>query len=353
MVIKLATAKRVLKERYIYFHVLYWIFNTLYFTTQRFAFYGNENFLPSLKLILAYLPVLLMFTYFVTEIVIPRYFQNRKLFNFLASLLAVLIIYPFIAYLERRYIFEPYVYDDRIQYSLYNFLMAIMIFGFGAVPVAGFKIAQLIKKEARHHEAVEKEKIEAELKLREAELKLLKGQIHPHFLFNTLNNAYSLAIEKSDKTADVIIKLADMFSFLTYDCNSDRVDLTKDIQFVNNYLDLQSIRYDSCSISMKVTGNTDNLQIAPMILHTFIENSFKHGAENVSGKAWIKINAKINERTLSFSVSNSKCHKNDGEGNGIGLTNASRRLELLYPKRHELIIQDQNEIYSVFLRIEL
>jgi sensor histidine kinase YesM len=228
-----------------------------------------------------------------------------------------------------------------------------MIFGFGAVPVAGFKIARLIRKEAEHHEAIEREKIEAELNLREAELKLLKGQIHPHFLFNTLNNAYSLAIEKSEKTADVIIKLADMFSFLTYDCNSDKVELSKDLEFVNNYLDLQSLRYDSCSISMKVTGNMDNLQIAPMILHTFIENSFKHGAENVSGDAWIKIYVTINDRTLNFSVSNSKGHKNNGDGNGIGLTNAARRLELLYPGRHDLIINDKNDEYSVFLRIEL
>jgi sensor histidine kinase YesM len=348
-----ATAKRILRERYIYFHVLYWIFNVLYFTTQRFAFYGNENFLPSLKLILAYLPVILIFTYFVTEIIIPRYFQNRKLFNFLVSLFAVLIIYPFVAYLQRIYIVEPYVFNDHIPYSLYNFLMAIMIFGFGAVPVAGFKIARLIRKEAEHHEAIEREKIEAELNLREAELKLLKGQIHPHFLFNTLNNAYSLAIEKSEKTADVIIKLADMFSFLTYDCNSDKVELSKDLEFVNNYLDLQSLRYDSCSISMKVTGNMDNLQIAPMILHTFIENSFKHGAENVSGDAWIKIYVTINDRTLNFSVSNSKGHKNNGDGNGIGLTNAARRLELLYPGRHDLIINDKNDEYSVFLRIEL
>jgi two-component system, LytTR family, sensor kinase len=348
-----AKAKQLLRERYIYFHVLYWIFNVLYFTTQRFAFYGNEYFLPSLKLILAYLPVILIFTYFVTEIVIPRYFQTRKLLNFLASLLGILIIYPAIAYLERIYIIEPYVFNDHIQYSLYNSFMAVMIFGFGAVPVAGFKIALLIKKEAKHHEAVEKEKIEAELKLREAELKLLKGQIHPHFLFNTLNNAYFLAIEKSEKTADVIIKLADMFSFLTYDCNSDKVELSKDIDFVNNYLDLQSLRYDSCSISMKVTGNMDNLQIAPMILHTFIENSFKHGAENVSGNSWIRIYITINERTLNFSVSNSKCYLHNGEGNGIGLANAARRLELLYPGCHDLIIKDIKDEYSVFLRLEL
>jgi two-component system, LytTR family, sensor kinase len=231
--------------------------------------------------------------------------------------------------------------------------MAMVIFGFGAVPVAGIKIAQLIRKEAVHHEAVEKEKIEAELNLREAELKLLKGQIHPHFLFNTLNNAYSLAVEKSDKTADVIIKLADMFSFLTYDCNSDKVELSKDIQFVNNYLDLQSLRYDSCSISMKVNGIMDNLQIAPMILHTFIENSFKHGAENITGNSWINISVTIKERTLIFSVSNSKCHKDGEAGKGIGMTNAIRRLELIYPRRHDIVIKDQQDTYSVYLRIEL
>jgi sensor histidine kinase YesM len=350
---KFEKAKKVLRDRNFYLHVIYWIFNVLYFTTQRFAFYGNENFIPSLKLIIAYLPFILIFTYTVTEFIIPRYFQYRKLFNFLTSLFAIIIIYPFVAYLERIYIIEPYVFNDNIKYSLYNFLMAIMIFGFGAVPVAGFKIAQLIRKEAKHHEAVEKEKIEAELKLREAELKLLKGQIHPHFLFNTLNNAYALAIEKSEKTADVIIKLADMFSFLTYDCSSDKVELSKDIQFVNNYLDLQSLRYDSCSISMKVTGNMENLQIAPMILHTFIENSFKHGAENVSGNAWINIDVTISEKTLNFSVSNSKCRKNGGESSGIGLTNAARRLGLLYPGRHDIVIKDNNDTYSVFLKIEL
>lgn len=350
---KSAKAKRVFRDRHFYLHLLYWIINVLYFTTQRFAFYGNENFLPSLKLILAYLPGVLIFTYFVSEYIIPRYFRNKKLFIFLVSLFGILIIYPVIAYLERIYIIEPYVFNDNIKYSLYNFLMAMVIFGFGAVPVAGFKIARLISNEARHHETVEKEKIEAELKLREAELKLLKGQIHPHFLFNTLNNAYSLAIAKSDKTAEVIIKLAEMFSFLTYDCNSEKVELSRDIQFVNNYLDLQSLRYDSCSISIKVNGKMDNLQIAPMILHTFIENSFKHGAENVTGTAWINISVTVKGRTLTFLVSNSKCRKEGGESIGIGLTNAARRLELIYPGRHDIIVKDKQDIYSVYLKIEL
>ena len=172
-------------------------------------------------------------------------------------------------------------------------------------PLAGFKISGHLRETALIQQKIEHDRLESELKLKEAELKLLKSQIHPHFLFNTLNNLYSLSLEKSDKTPDLIIRLADMLSYIIYDCSSDRVQLTKEIDFLNSFIELQKVRYDSCDIQFNISGEFNNMQIAPMILHTFIDNSFKHGPDKDSGSPWIRISIALNDGLLFFTVINS------------------------------------------------
>jgi LytS/YehU family sensor histidine kinase len=270
-------------------------------------------------------------------------------------LVLIITIEPVFAYLIRINIIEPFIYNDHRSYSLYNYLTAILIFVFGTVPVAGWKIARHMRSEYLHHQKVEHDKLEAEVKLKESELKLLKSQIQPHFLFNTLNNLYSLALEKSDKTPDLILRLSEMLSYITYDCSAEKIPVIKEIEFINSFIELQKLRYDISHIIMKTSGDIHNNQIAPMILHTFIDNSFKHGAELDKVDPWIEISLDIKESVLLFTVLNSTRKKEtaDRKMQGIGIVNATKRLNLIYPGRHELVIKNQDSVYSVYLRIEL
>jgi LytS/YehU family sensor histidine kinase len=284
----------------------------------------------------------------------PKLYFRRKFFQFSIYLALIIIIYPVIPYLVRTYIVEPFIYHDPNSYSFYNYFAAMLIFVFGMAPLAGFVIAKHLREEALKQGKIERDKLDAQIKLKEAELKLLKGQIHPHFLFNTLNNLYSLSLEKSDKTPDLLIRLADMLSYIIYDCNSEKVPLAKEIDFINSFIELQKVRYDACDIAFKLDGELNGKQIAPMILHTFIDNSFKHGADKDSGNPWIKISISARKGLLFFSVINSTKGDSDEERvTGIGIQNAIKRLDLIYPDRYDIVINNSGNRYSVFLKLEL
>jgi|WetSurMetagenome_2_1015567.scaffolds.fasta_scaffold05319_5 two-component system, LytTR family, sensor kinase len=347
--------RNIFLNRYFWIHTGYWIFYILFFTVQRFAFYGYNDFVPNLKLNLVYLPSVLIFTYIISEYVVPDLFRRKNQFIPVFILILIILLEPIIAYLIRIVIIVPFIYNDHRVYTLYNYLTAILIFVFGAVPVAGWKVARLLQSHYLHLQKVEHDKLEAELKLKETELKLLKGQIQPHFLFNTLNNLYLLALEKSDKTPDLVLRLSELLSYITYDCSAEKISLDKEIEFINSFIELERIRYETCDITLKIEGETNNLKIAPMILHTFIDNSFKHGAEKDQGNPWIKISIDVKENILSFIVKNSTVEYEQSESKvqGIGIANARKRLDLIYPERYELEIDNSDESYSVFLKLEL
>jgi sensor histidine kinase YesM len=315
-----------------------------------------NTFKISLLTNLAFLPDVIIVTHIVVSFLLPKLYFRNKFFLFSLSLSIIIIFYPILPYLVRIYIVEPYIFRDPNGYSFYNYFAAMLIFVFGMAPLAGFRIAKHLREEAIKHQKMESVRLEAELKLKEAELRLLKGQIHPHFLFNTLNNLYSLSLEKSDKTPDLLIKLADMLSYIIYDCNSEKVPLVKEIDFINSFLELQKVRYDTCDISFNLKGELNGKQIAPMILHTFIDNSFKHGADKDSGNPWIKISITYRNGLLFFSVINSTKREDDsddGKVSGIGISNAMKRLDLIYPERHDIVINKSGDRYSVFLKLEL
>jgi sensor histidine kinase YesM len=359
--------KKVFSNKNLYFYILYWIFYLLFFSFQRstaqhyFFLVGglNLDYLDSLKISfqtnLAFLPGVIIVTHFAVNFVLPRFYFTNRFFLFSLILILVVIFYPVLPYLIRTYLVELYIYNDPNDYTLYNYFAAVLVFVFGMAPLAAFRISGHLRETALHHQNIEHDRLESELKLKEAELKLLKSQIHPHFLFNTLNNLYSLSLEKSDKTPDLIIRLADMLSYIIYDCSSDRVQLTKEIDFLKSFIELQKVRYDSCDIQFNTSGEFNNMQIAPMILHTFIDNSFKHGPDKDSGTPWIRISIVANNGLLFFTVINStlKVENYNSKASGIGISNAKKRLELIYPEKHDLVINHSGNTYSVFLKIQL
>jgi len=184
-----------------------------------------------------------------------------------------------------------------------------------------------------------------------SEMALLRQQINPHFLFNTLNNIYSLAYKKSDNTADSILKLSGIMRYMLYESNTDFVDCKDEINYLNSYIELELLRMvNKDLINYKVSGDYDSLKIAPMLFVPFVENAFKHSASQQP----IDIDINFTSETISLKVSNklSEKYKSVDSCGGIGLNNVQRRLDLIYPDKHKLNIEKNNTDYSVELKIE-
>lgn len=188
------------------------------------------------------------------------------------------------------------------------------------------------------------------------ELDYLKAQLNPHFFFNTLNGIYSLVIDSEPKAAQIILKLSDLMRYSLYEANNDHVALHREVKFINDYIELERNRHKTITqIMLEIEGYTDNLYIPPLLLVTFVENAFKHGINNTIKASWIKIVLSVNEDTLTFIVSNSKPKniKHETVQGGIGLWNVRKRLDILYPNRHKLEIQNTEDTYIVNLSIQL
>lgn len=187
------------------------------------------------------------------------------------------------------------------------------------------------------------------------ELSFLKAQINPHFLFNTLNTIYSLAIEQSSKTADAVVKLSSLMRYVMREADTDWVPLAKEFSYVENYVALQQLRLDdTVTVDFSITGKPNGQQIAPLILISFIENAFKYGV-NPQEKALVQIQLSIVENRLHLRTFNKKVRVfyDEETSSGIGIENTQTRLQLLYPAKHLLTITDVPESFTVDLTIEL
>jgi LytS/YehU family sensor histidine kinase len=190
----------------------------------------------------------------------------------------------------------------------------------------------------------------------EMDLNYLKAQLQPHFFFNTLNNIYSLAQASSAETAPMIEKLSGMMRYIIYETSHSKVLLQKEISFLQNYIDVESVRYGN-RISIRFDSQVMNKDalIEPLLLLPFIENTFKHGAQQETGKGFIEIVICLDGAELILETKNSKpVLPNVQNGpSGIGLKNVKERLELLYPDKHKLVINDEEKVYALFLSIQL
>ncbi|MBR6249577.1 MAG: histidine kinase [Bacteroidales bacterium] len=189
----------------------------------------------------------------------------------------------------------------------------------------------------------------------EFEMKFLKSQINPHFLFNALNNIYALSVIKSERTPDMILKLSDMLRFTLYGSESMKVKIGKEIDYINNFIEFQKLKMDSePNIKIDTSNCNTELLIEPMLLIPFIENSFKHGNIDNVKRGWLQLEIKTLGPVLIFKVKNSlpSIAINKDEVGGIGVENVRKRLEILYPKRFTLDIQTTNSAYSVYLEID-
>jgi len=193
----------------------------------------------------------------------------------------------------------------------------------------------------------------------QSELRFLKSQINPHFLFNTLNNLYALTLKKSDKAPEIVLKLSEIMRYMLYECNERRVHLSKEIHYIYNYLDLERLRQPKdADIRFVVEGHISEQMVAPLLFVPFIENSFKHGLNHaVNGGGYVRMHLVVQGEDLEFLIENSKVdqipRQNHARSGGIGLANVRQRLQILYPESHTLEIIDEPNRYAVTLRLKM
>jgi len=286
--------------------------------------------------------MVLMAAYFVA----PRFLFQKKYVSFILISVASLVLS---AFLSSEAMTSPHtpgpnvIEAHRPPSPFVIHLLLISVSYILSILAETFLFAQ--KKE----EAMAKQTVA----LVESELKFLKMQINPHFLFNSLNNIYALSISNSEKTPESIHSLSEMLRYVIYECEKPKVPIEKEIKYIENYIELFKLR-SSKSFNITFTNNLDNTSIlvAPMLFIIFIENAFKHSGIEKRGESFVHITLESASDSLILSVENSlpKEKINKDENSGIGLTNAKKRLEISYPDRHELLIED-GSTYKVILKL--
>jgi two-component system, LytTR family, sensor kinase len=298
-----------------------------------------------------YLPVKIAFTYFTLYYLLPSFLLPGRYVSFFLWLL----VSSFVAGTVQRYVAfnidYPIYYPEALRDPFFYLPKIIKMF-VSIYPVTFFAVAIKLLKYwyANQHE----QQVLTQEKLR-AELNFLKTQIHPHFLFNTLNNLYALTLKKSDRAPETVLKLSELINYMLYECVSDEVQLTKEIKFIGNYIDIEKMRYgDKLDVDLRVSGEVNERKIAPLILLPFVENCFKHGASEELQQSWVKITVDLQPRITIVKVENNKSSENGhSKKEGIGIQNVKRRLDLLYPGQHELKIISGEETFLVILTIQV
>lgn len=335
------------------YHSLFWLLYCILMAAL-IGMNGNQAFLFVLSHFIISVPAFALFAYPLLYIIIPGLITKRL--NFIRIAIAVITISTIASafkLLINHVIFYGLVWPKSLEpsnwFNLKLIIQNLLPIWIPAMFMAVQKYTTDWLKESKAKAELEKENIETELKM-------LKNQLNPHFLFNTLNNLYSLALMKSDKTPEMISRLSDIFQFILYECNAKHISLKKEMNLIQNYVELQQLRYGNrLDFSIKTDVGIENFRIAPMILFTFVENCFKHGSGGDPGIPWIKLSIERKNDKLRFTAENSRPlnHKQVENGNGgIGLDNLKKRLNLLYLNKYELQVLSEDRFYKVDLCIE-
>lgn len=295
---------------------------------------------------------LVAFYYLNTQVLIPQLLTKRKWIGYTLAIIVCFILFASIPKIFEKAIQSEIPYNIRMKMYRKHRSFFYPFTGSSAVFFLVLTVSTC-SRVIQEWLGIEKKKQEMENENLATELSFLKSQINPHFLFNTLNNIYSLALVKSDATADAVFKLSSIMRYVLSETKQDLVPLDKEIQFIRDYIELQKVRLtDKVTIQFLAEGKTDKKQIAPLILIPFVENAFKYGISTKETSA-ILFELKAGENTIDFTSQNNIAagYKEIKEQTGIGLQNTRRRLELLYPGKHTLTVSKENNRFIVHLTL--
>ncbi|MFN3849530.1 MAG: sensor histidine kinase [Spirosomataceae bacterium] len=340
------------KRQRLFFHIGFWFF--FYFAGDILLYIGDKNYQFDFKSILTPLWVSsLIFRLLVTYgilFVLNKYLRSKQYLNIFLGFLIVCLAYAGLRYgveevlYFRLFGFHNYSEESRyFSYYLVDNIQNVILFSFGAFFLK--MIEDLFRNEKERNDLLT-EKIAAEQAF-------LKNQLNPHFLFNTLNNIYSLTLNQSPKAPEAVLKLSELMRYMLYESNVDKVNLETEVKYLKNFIELQKFRYSGQTfIEFEVAGDLHSQKVAPLLLIAFVENAFKHGEVSEVDKP-LKISLLVNQNNLNFTLTNHKKDQNKDEIGGVGLENVKRRLNLIYPNCHSLEIRDSANQYFCELNIIL
>jgi len=333
-------------------HVLFWCGVLLFYT---FFFDGSHQKQQDVLLFSLFLmPITIATTYISIYKLIPEYLVKKRYGRFILYSTYTLIIS---AYLIMVSLFFSLVYLAHFEYSQMNpltknILVVTSVVYLVTVVVSAFKLLQLHLRQAEKAKKLETKILETQLHLKEQELNYLKMQIHPHFLFNTLNTLYGFALKKASETPEMILKLSNLLDYLLYQVDKPIVPIREEIEHIKDYIELEKLRFrDSLQVRFDHQLVSEQTSIAPMLLLPFVENSFKHG-RLIDGVLIIDILLRSSIGQIDFKVQNSSV-ENEPSPNGIGLQNIRKRLDLLYRDRYGLEILNSENTFTVHLTLYL
>ena len=340
-------------------HLVFWLVYLIQDTLLHFTWMAStlitvpesEQWRMAVKTALAVLPPKLLVVYYFTQHGVDKILNAKnKWVRIIPELMGVLALSVIIFRMTFHYYINPKIYLLSLKVPLFNarsVLISILEMGYITGIAITFKLLRLQTAARERERNLVKEKLETELKF-------LRNQTNPHFLFNTLNNIYGLARKKSDATADVVMKLSNLLRFMLYESNNGSITIAEEIKLLENYIELQRIRYNHrLSIRFRKEIDNESQLIVPLLLLPLAENAFKHGISESRFDSFVDIDMKTKEGQLSFIMENSKedsvvqpvC-------DNIGLSNIRRQLELLY-KEYEMQIKNQQTTFTVILNINL
>jgi sensor histidine kinase YesM len=336
-------------------HCLFWLGFLFFYASIKPDFVDSKSFIfvYSWKILAQAIGA-----YVLIYFIIPKTLNKKRyLFFCFFSFAWLYLVFSFLMvlkfyYLEPKFpvVFEYWLgHNMSIQERLTSFKLIFGEFSFITYPTIIMGFIRFYKDQQRLS------KIEEEKK--SMELKILKNQLNPHFLFNTLNNLYALTLKKDDNAPKVISKLSEILDFVLFRCNEDFVSIENEIKLLKNYIALEKLRYDENRLEISFLHNVNNTtKISPLILLTFVENAFKHSVINETGKAKINIVLKTENNQVIFIVQNTKPQNELTKAidfQKIGLENVRKQLELLYPKKHILSIDEDNRNFSLELTLNV
>lgn len=338
-----------MKNLIVWFHIGFWVAYTLIFTIIEASY--KEKYGEALVFELVNMPMRLLVVYLNYFVLLPKLLLKGRIAKYFLFTLSSLIIggfiQRFISYESMSFLY-PEIHDLG-RWLPYKFLQSMMIIASPLIFIIGISIVWKVARLQERAKVLENEKLQSELKY-------LKSQINPHFLFNTLNNIYGLSLENSKKTPDLILKLSDFLSFSLYESKQKFIPLSKEIQLMNDFIALEKARFDDrVNVSISIPNDVQNISIPPLILVPFVENAFKHSLKDEIGIANINIKLELTEDDLVYSISNSKPKEANSKpkSRGIGLENIRKRLDIIYGSKYDLQINSEEDLYSIILKINL
>jgi sensor histidine kinase YesM len=343
------TKLKILKK--VTLHLIFWVAVWLFFTAFFSVGSTNENFIFWFSTILS--TIAIVSSYVFVYHLIPDFLlaKKHKLFALYTFYAGVFIVCAVLMTVVFGFVFFYNLEFQQMPALTKNSGVILVCVLLIIVLASAFKILKHNYKSLEEKKTLENKFLQTQLQLKEQELKFLKMQIHPHFLFNTLNTLYGFALKKSEKAPEMILKLSSLLDYILYQVDKPLVFLQDEINHIEDYVSLEKMRFhDSLKVNLIKDGFDKTLQIPPMLLLPFVENAFKHGIF-VDGVLQIYIQIRIEDNCLFFEIENQSTKKEE-TNIGIGLQNINKRLEMLYPEKHQLEIFEENDTFRVYLIIE-